>query len=101
MLLAPRNGTAYLTAMTLAFAAPLSAQEMASSRISSDKVLAVARTETPPVIDGVLDDAVWANAPSMDDMHQFAPVDHTDPSERTEVYILYDSDNLYIGAADV
>ena len=98
MLLAPCNSAAYVTAMTFAFAAPLFAQDMASSRISSDKVLAVARTEAPPVIDGVLDDAVWANAPSMDDMHQFAPVDHTDPSERTEVYILYDSDNLYIGA---
>ena len=98
MMLASRNGTAYLTAMMLAFAAPLCAQEVASLRISGDKVLAIAQTESPPVIDGVLDDAVWANAPSMDDMHQFAPVDQSEPSERTEVYILYDSDNLYVGA---
>ena len=93
-----RHSTACLTAMTLALAAPLCAQEAASSRISADKILAVARTETPPVIDGVLDDAVWANAPSMDDMHQFEPVDHGEPSERTEVWILYDSDSLYVAA---
>ena len=98
MLIAPRYGAAYLTALTLALAAPLCAQEAAPSRISGEKILAVARTETRPVIDGVLDDAVWANAPSMDDMHQFEPVDHGEPSERTEVWILYDSDNLYVAA---
>lgn len=98
MLPATRNVTACLSAMTFALAAPLCAQDTVSSRIGGDKILAVARTETPPVIDGVLDDAVWATAPSMDDMHQFEPVDHGEPSERTEVWILYDSDSLYVGA---
>ena len=98
MQFAPRNGAACLTAMTLTIAAPLCAQETVSPRIGADKILAVARTNTPPVIDGVLDDAVWATAPSMDDMHQFEPVDHGEPSEPTEIWILYDSDNLYVAA---
>ena len=98
MPLLPRTGAANLIAMTVMAAAPLGAQEVVSSRIGADKILAVARTETAPVIDGVLDDAVWATAPSMDDMHQFDPVDHGEPSERTEVWILYDSDSLYVGA---
>ena len=98
MLLAPRHRTASLAALTLTFAAPVCAQETVSSRIGGDKILAVARTETPPVIDGVLDDAVWATAPSMDDLHQYDPVDHAEPSERTEIRILYDSDSLYVGA---
>ena len=104
MPLAPRNGAARVMATTFALAATfgaleaVSAQDTVSSRIGGDKILAVARTETPPVIDGVLDDAVWVTAPSMDDMHQFEPVDHGEPSERTEVWILYDSDNLYVGA---
>ncbi len=63
-----------------------------------DKVLRIARTETPPTIDGVLDDPVWTQAPVIDDLHQFDPVDHGEPTERTEVYVLYDDDNLYIAA---
>ena len=78
--------------------APSGAQENAAPVLGGGKVLAVARTAAPPVIDGVLDDAVWESAPSMHDMHQFEPVDQSEPSERTEVYILYDSDNLYVAA---
>ncbi len=89
---------ALATALSFAIATPLSAQQATVSASGGAKVLAVARTDAPPAIDGVLDDAVWANAPSMDDMHQYAPIDQADPSERTEVYILYDSDNLYVGA---
>ena len=95
---ATRITAASLPVVALALAAPLRAQDAVSPRIGADKILAVAPTETPPVIDGVLDDAVWADAPSMDDMHQYEPVDHGEPSERTEVWILYDSDNLYVGA---
>ena len=39
---------------------------------------------------------VWAQAPVIDDFHQYDPVDHGEPTERTEVYVLYDDDNLYV-----
>ncbi len=51
-----------------------------------------------PVIDGVLDDAVWAHATRIDDLHQFQPVDHGEPSEKSEFFIFYDEDYLYVGA---
>ena len=89
---------ALAAALNFATATPLGAQQTGSQALSGAKVLAIARTGTPPAIDGILDDAVWEGAPSMDDMHQYTPVDHGAPSELTEVYILYDSDNLYVAA---
>ena len=55
------------------------------------------RTDTPPVIDGRLDDAVWAGAAVVDDFHQSQPIEGAEPTERTEIYLLYDDDALYIG----
>ncbi len=56
------------------------------------------RTATPPVIDGNLDDAVWQQAAFIDDLHQVNPTEYAEPSERTEIYVLYDDNALYIGA---
>ena len=64
---------------------------------SGDKTLRIARAATPPVIDGRPDDAVWQTAPLIDDFHQVRPSDGGQPSERTEVRLLYDDDYLYIG----
>ena len=62
------------------------------------KVLRLYRTDTPPTLDGRLDDAAWAGAATMDDMHQYEPVDHGAPSEPTTVYLAYDDENLYVAA---
>ena len=62
------------------------------------KVVRIVRTATPPVIDGLLDDEVWASAPFIEDLHQFRPLDHVEPSQRTRVYLLYDDANLYVAA---
>ena len=62
------------------------------------KTVRVIRVDTPPVIDGVLDEAVWLQAEAITDFHQVRPGNGTPPSERTEVYLLYDDDALYIGA---
>ncbi|HSG63862.1 MAG TPA: carbohydrate binding family 9 domain-containing protein, partial [Gammaproteobacteria bacterium] len=70
--------------------APVAAQEV--------KTVRAVRVDTPPVIDGVLDDAVWAQAEPITDFHQIRPGDGTPPSEATEVYVLYDDDALYVGA---
>ena len=56
------------------------------------------RAAVPPMIDGVLDESVWASAEPIDDLHQVSPQEYAAPSERTEVYVLYDDDALYIGA---
>ena len=62
------------------------------------KTVRIGRTATPPVIDGDLSDAVWAGAAVVDDLHQVTPIEYAEPYERTEVYILYDDDALYVAA---
>lgn len=60
--------------------------------------LKAVRTDTPPVIDGKLDDAVWARAAIIDDLRQIRPGDGTPESDRTIVYVLYDKDAIYVAA---
>ncbi len=55
------------------------------------------RITTPPVIDGVLDDAVWQQADAITNFRQTQPVLDAEPSEGNIAYLLYDDDNLYIG----
>jgi hypothetical protein len=78
-------------------ALPLAAQG-GGPRDPGQKTVQIVRTSERPVIDGSLDDAVWSNAARIDDFHQVNPVEYADPSERTEIYLLYDDDALYIGA---
>ncbi len=61
------------------------------------KSVQMRRTSTPPVIDGVLDDAVWRDAPVVDDLHQVDPIEYAQPFEHTEIMLLYDDDALYVG----
>ena len=49
------------------------------------------------VIDGSLDEAPWRTAPKIGDLVQRIPVAGAVPTEKTEVTLLYDKDNLYIG----
>lgn len=54
------------------------------------------RTPTPPVIDGKLDDAVWASARPIGEFRQIDPELGAPCSEETEVRFLHDSDALYL-----
>ena len=56
------------------------------------------RTENPPVIDGRIDELVWALADVVEDFHEIDPDEYTEPSQRTQVFVLYDENNLYIAA---
>ena len=49
------------------------------------------------VIDGSLDEAPWQQAPKIGDLVQRIPVAGAVPTEKTEITLLYDEDNLYIG----
>ena len=55
------------------------------------------RILTPPAIDGRLDDASWTGAAHITQFVQRRPLDGAPASERTDVYIAYDSDRLYFG----
>ena len=54
------------------------------------------KISTAPVIDGVLDDSVWLTAAVISDFKQIQPVLGVQPSERTEVYLAYDDDYMYV-----
>ena len=52
-------------------------------------------TDTPPVIDGRLDDPVWAVAPSESGFKTWRPDFGKDMQQKTVVYYAYDRENLY------
>ncbi len=54
------------------------------------------RFDTPPVIDGKLDDEIWKQATVLKDFYQVQPGDNIAPSKPTEVMLGYDSKFLYI-----
>jgi hypothetical protein len=53
------------------------------------------KSEVPPEIDGLLDDPIWAEAPSVTGFKTFAPDFGRNVSEETRAYYAYDSENLY------
>ena len=55
----------------------------------------VSRTDTPPTIDGRLDDEVWRTAAMLSEFVQQAPLDGAPATEETEIYISYDSEHIY------
>ena len=55
------------------------------------------RTSTPPDVDGRLDDLVWRDAVRITEFVQTTPVEGAPATEDTEVYIAYDSSNIYFG----
>jgi hypothetical protein len=65
---------------------------------AQQKTVRIQRVSERPVIDGDLSEEIWVRAPLVADFHQVTPVEFESPSERTEVYVLYDRDALYIGA---
>ena len=49
-------------------------------------------------LDGRLDEAHWRGVPAITEFTQTEPVDGAAATERTEVYIVYDDDAIYVGA---
>ncbi len=66
------------------------------AKIYAQKTMTAVRISVPPVIDGVPDDSIWAEAPPVSDFLQQEPVPGAKPSEKTVVKILYDDKNLYV-----
>src|SRR5687767_9809759 len=71
----------------------------ASAQTPSRPTLTAVRTDRPPVIDGRLDDAMWRTAALIDTFVQEEPIEGAPASEKTEVRVAYDSEQLYIGIA--
>ncbi|WP_224362055.1 DUF5916 domain-containing protein [Hyalangium versicolor] len=75
---------------------PLLLLPMAASA-AEELLLEAKRTTLPIQVDGKLDEAAWASAQVFDRFVQTFPQEGAAPSERTEVRILLDDNNLYVG----
>lgn len=64
------------------------------------KTLQISRTDNPPKIDGVLDDAAWVEAMEAKDFTQFRPTMGVAEKDfqKTVVKMTYDNDAIYIAA---
>ena len=84
--------------LTLAMVAALMPQSALAQAVTERAVAeATAITaQEQPSIDGAIGDAVWARATLIDRFYQVEPMAFTEPSERTEVRLLYDTDTLYV-----
>ena len=65
------------------------------SHLALKKVSAM-RTIEPPIIDGKLNDEVWAKTTVHSDFLQYRPNNLAEPTFKTEVRILYDDDFIYL-----
>ena len=71
------------------------AQELAHASAPTARAIAL---EGAITLDGRLDEASWASAPSITRFIQLDPAEGEPVSERTEVYLLFDAEALYVGA---
>ncbi len=53
------------------------------------------RVATPPIVDGDLSDAAWQGAVVLTELRQVLPDAGAEPSQRTEVRLVYDDEALY------
>ncbi len=65
---------------------------------SAEKSFIAGKASQVPTIDGVVDEAEWQDAATIEDFHQLLPVEFAPPAERTTVRVMYDADALYVGA---
>ncbi|MGQ0643659.1 MAG: DUF5916 domain-containing protein [Gemmatimonadaceae bacterium] len=70
----------------------------ALSQPSPKSMTAVRISGASPRVDGRLDDAAWQLAQPVSDFLQHRPSELVEPTERTEVLLLYDDAALYVGA---
>lgn len=91
--------TAFITTLITALITTLPSALYAQNNSGvGDKEIQALRIDTPPVVDGILDDDIWARAVPITDFHQIRPGDGTATSEPTEVRVAYTSDAIYIAA---
>ncbi len=78
--------------LTAAISAPVAAQKSKATYQAQ-----AVRVDQGPDIDGDLNDGVWGSATLIDAFVQQEPNEGAVATERTEVRLLYDESNLYIG----
>jgi hypothetical protein len=82
---------------------PVSAQPQPQPRIQEARAGRAARSavvtaaDAPIALDGVLDEPIWSSAPGIGALVQRQPRQGAEPTERTDVTLVYSDTHLYIG----
>ncbi len=85
-----------LAAALLLVSIPVAAQVDAPDQ-GGRRTLHALRVDTPPVLDGRLDDPQWRDAAPTRGFVQSDPAEGSPMTEDTEIRVLFDRDNLYLG----
>ena len=64
--------------------------------ILTNRVIKAVRIETPPKIDGKLDDVCWQNSAKTGELIQFEPQRGEPATQPITIYLAYDANNLYV-----
>ncbi|MGE3525069.1 MAG: DUF5916 domain-containing protein, partial [Gemmatimonadales bacterium] len=90
-----------LTGLLLAAAAMqggTSTRPVAFPPLSPPEHVRAVRISTPIVLDGILNDPAWHDRPAITAFVQREPNEGKPATERTEVYLSFDADAVYVGA---
>lgn len=85
-------------ALALTSASTLPGQDRNGTNGAAPRELTALRAESPIRLDGVLDEEAWRRAAPATGFTQSEPREGQPATERTEVFIAYDAQYLYIGA---
>ena len=91
-----RTGVVLAAHLLLAVAALADSGDATPAPALRRSAVTIARVDTPPVIDGKLDDDAWKRASVLKDFVQVEPGDNTPPLAPTEVYLAYDAKTFYV-----
>ncbi|UCE42842.1 MAG: carbohydrate binding family 9 domain-containing protein [Candidatus Aminicenantes bacterium] len=67
-----------------------------TATVYSEDVVHVPQTNTPPVIDGILDDTTWEKATKFENFKTIKPDYGKEPGQKTIAFMTYDAENLYV-----
>jgi hypothetical protein len=84
-------------ALTLILAVSAASAAAAQPVPAAPLAVKAIRIDNPPALDGLLSDDAWTHSTSFSAFKMVLPTTGADPSERTELRIVFDASDLYIG----
>ncbi len=91
-----RRAVTILAGLACAIPAPVAVAQVPDAALKRFEIVRESGANVD--IDGVLDEAEWARATLVDDLHQIDPFEFSEPSQPTEIRIFYDDEALYVAA---
>lgn len=85
----------FLVLMIFLFTSLTNAEDMSFKPIFKPEIT-ISRTSETIAIDGEMTESVWSTATMVNNFSERYPGDQTKPSVETEVYTIYDNNNLYV-----